>query len=51
MGQLPHLCSDLEGNYSEVSIISPPMILVESGLSSEQASLMIPIYFEIAFWY
>ena len=32
--------------YSEVPIIRPPMILVESGLNGEQVSLMKPIYIE-----
>ena len=32
--------------YSEVPIIRPQMTLVESGLNSEQVSLMRPIYIE-----
>ena len=33
--------------YSEVRIIRPPMVLVESGLNSEQVSLIRPICTEI----
>ena len=32
--------------YNEVSIIRPPLVLVESGLSTEQVSLMRTIYIE-----
>ena len=33
-------------NYSEVQIIRPPMVLVESGLNSKQVSLMRFIWVE-----
>ena len=32
--------------YSEVPLIRPPMVFVESGLNNEQASLTRPIYIE-----
>ena len=32
--------------YSEVLIIRPPVVLSESGLNSDQVSLMRPIYIE-----
>ena len=43
-----------ETHCSEVPIIRPPMVLVESGLNSEQVSLMRHIYVYICkldFWY
>ena len=32
--------------YSDVPVIRPPMVLVESGLNIEQVSLLRPIYIE-----
>ena len=34
-------------HYSELPLIRPPMILVESGLNSEQVSLIRTIYIEL----
>ena len=36
-------------NYSEVSIIRPPMVLVESDINSEQVSLMRPLTLKLYF--
>ena len=36
----------LIGNYSEVPMIKPPMVLIENSLNSEQVAFMRPIYIE-----
>ena len=40
---------DIHVYYSEVPIIRPPMVLVDSDLNSEQVSKMRPIYIENCF--
>ena len=35
-----------KNQYSEVPVIRPPLVLVESGLNSDQVSLMRPVYIE-----
>ena len=44
--EISDLSLTVSDKYSEVPIIRPPMILVESGLNDEQVLLMKPIYIE-----